>query len=497
VKKLFLVKLFMVCFCGLADIAFSANSLIPAKTALTPENLLPIKTPFVSTSSFAEYVKTCREELAFDFIPQMDCRDINFRPRTNESGFQRSNDWVSHLQVNANVDVLFACRWVEKNTGFSGTASGEMLIHNRANGNTCFFKLKVEGVEPEPERDTSTGFLIFPKARNGSFHIQAPTTNPASPTAFNAEQFWEAPETIVDNDSDVCTRCHSAGPYIASPEIVSALAQYGLINDGHDVHGRNYKAVGIIFEKKFNSYINQTIQTPSSSTATCASLCHLVGGNSTKLNTTSSPTDATRNIIMPSINRIIDDIVKGHMPPNDPFSDYRWINRDTPADAGDYERLSAVKTEFNEIYESCKTPEYMQAHEVDNTLMMTTNDFVDVINTFNLHDGLICLNADQANGRCNSYETRYRCNGKWTSWQSHDSPGSTGDHEKRSSYSFPATCTAPYAIQARYYIGNEAHIVNGSPDRLYQFDKNGLVCRNKDQPSGESCHNYTVRFICP
>lgn len=472
-----------------------AATLTSAIGVITPGNTtLPEETIFTPKGSLAKYVETCQTELGFDIIPQMDCRDINFRTPTNIPGFRASNDWVSHAQINSSVDVLFACRWVQNNSGESGTASGEMLIHNRHNGNTCFFKLKVKGTK-NPDTNTDTGFLIFPDfAHGGTFFVQAPTTNPPPPTAFNADQFWEKPEAIVNDEREVCTRCHSAGPYIASPEIVGALAKYGLINDSHDVHGKMYKAVGSVFEKTFNSYIKLTMQNPKSSTALCANQCHLVGGNSTILDTSLSPTDAANNIIMPSINRVIDDITL-HMPPSDPFSDYRWINRDIPADAGDYERMSDVKTEYPAFY--CANPKYMQAHEVDNTWIMETNAFVDVIDTFNLHDGLVCLNADQPNGKCNSYETRYRCNGKWTSWQSNESPSGTGDNENRSRYVFPSACTAPYAIQARYYIGNEAHVVTGPPDRLFQYDKNGLVCRNKDQPEGESCHNYTVRFICP
>jgi Mucin-2 protein WxxW repeating region len=474
----------------LATSCFSLSSMAVTtfKSAISPGDLAPIKRPYDQVA-FENYVATCKTELEFDTIPQFDCTDINFRPPTNEPNFEDTNDFVAHRKVNDFVDSVFICRWVQEK--LAGTdpaakvddilaATGEMIVHNRSNGNTCFFQLK-----------TVNKTLVV----NGALASSAPrvaTTNPPSPTDSNAFQFWDSPGETVKT---ACTVCHSAGAYIASPQIADALAQYGLMNDGHDTKGEKYKAVGSL-GATFNNYIAKTLDP---NLTNCSKACHVTAGNKTVFDSELFAGRSISNaIIMPSLNYVIDEIISTHeMPPNHPFSPYRWINRDTPADAGDYERLSAVATEYAEIYKTCKTPQYMQAHEVDNTLMMETDDFVDTIDTFNLHDGLICLNADQATGRCNSYETRYRCNGKWTTWQSHDSPGSTGDHEKRSSYSFPATCTAPYAIQARYYIGDKAHIVNGPPDRLYQFDKNALVCRNKDQPTGERCHDYTVRFICP
>jgi Mucin-2 protein WxxW repeating region len=466
-------------------ICLTFPALVPAletvKSAIGPGDISPIKKPFDQVQ-FETYIGTCKTELEFDNIPQFDCRDVNFilpgQPFPTDGlspDFSQSNDFVAHNRINNSVDAVFACRWVDKTLrdgkSYIGAVSGEMIVHNRFSGKTCFFQLK----EEDPNRDgRNTGHVV--------------TTNPISPTDSRGHEFWENPSKI-----ETCTNCHIAGPYIASPSIVKALAKFGLINDGHDTFGVRYTAVGSL-ANKFNPLIKKHKQPTSSFLNRCSEKCHAVGGNSEDF----TVGDFGNAIILPSIHLVIDEsILKAHMPPNDRFSDYRWINRDSPADAGDYERLSAVETEFNEIYESCNTPEYMQAHEVDNTLMMQTNDFVDVIDTFNLHDGLICLNVDQTSGRCNSYETRYRCNGKWTSWQSNESPSGTGDNENRSRYKFPASCTSPYAIQARYYVGNTAHIVNGPPDRLYQFDKNALVCRNKDQPAGESCHNYTVRFICP
>jgi Mucin-2 protein WxxW repeating region len=481
-----LIRLQLILLClGFISTSALAAGLQSASAVLTPSDIPPIKVPVDPVPSFTKYVNTCKSELEFDAIPQFSCVDIGFRGAPREGGkFSNSNDFVAHRKINHFVDAVFACRWVASNPDIRPAISGELIVHNRSSGKTCFFQLQNVGTTKNPAVDT---------------------TNPPSPTGPLAYLFWDKPEETVKTK---CTGCHSAGPWIASAPIVAALASYGLINDGHDTFGTKYTAVGSI-GPELNKIAQLNRQPSSSALNSCASQCHIVGGVTpagTNIGKSIVPDVNVGFIAIPSINIAIDELLGisnpnffkelERMPPTDPYSNFRWINRDTPADAGDYERLSAVETEYNEIYKTCKNPQYMQAHEVDNTLMMETDDFVDTIDTFNLHDGLICLNADQTTGRCNSYETRYRCNGKWTTWQSHDSPGSTGDHEKRSSYSFPATCTAPYAIQARYYIGDEAHIVNGSPDRLYQFDKNGLVCRNKDQPDGK-CHDYTVRFMCP
>ena len=486
-RKLHQLQFILFCLGFISTSVLSAG-LQPASSVLTPRDVLPIKRPF-DQLAFENYVATCKTELEFDSLPQFDCTDINFRPPTNEPNFENTNDFVAHRKVNDFVDSVFICRWVQEKLPSTNpaaevddiiAATGEMIVHNRANGNTCFFELK-----------TANKTLIINGALASSVPMVA-TTNPPSPTDTNAFQFWNPPGETVKT---ACTVCHSAGPYIASPQIAEALAQYGLMNDGHDVQGERYKAVGSL-AATFNNYIAKTLDP---NLTQCSSACHVTAGKRTVFDSELfSARSITNAIIMPSLNHVIAEINARHeMPPNHPFSPYRWINRDTPADAGDYERLSAVETEYNQIYKTCKNPEYMQAHEVDNTLMMATNEFVDEIDTFNLHDGLVCLNADQADGRCTSYETRYRCNGKWTSWQSNEGVSGTGDNETRDRFKFPSWCKTPYAIQARYYTGDKAHVVNGPPDRLHQFNKNGLVCRNKDQPSGERCHDYTVRFICP
>lgn len=420
--------------------------------------------------TFSRYVAACKSELGIESVPQFSCKDTQFRTRTDVEylglDFSQSTDFVAHRQINDAVDAVFACRWLGINGASDRAVSGEMIVHNRRTGGTCFFDLQ----------DTF---------ENGAYP-QVPI-NPVSPTAGGAANVWAL--------ATGCTSCHAAGPYVASPKIVSSLARYGLINDGHDVWGGFYHAVGSAnsdVAEKLNAEIGNITQPP------CASACHVMRGE---------PEVASRigaglifgAVVMPSINHVITDVVNtGAMPPDSSRSDYRWINRDVPSYSGDYETLDAVQWEYPALY--CDTPNYMQARVIDDTPVLATNSVPQVLNRFNVRDGLVCLNADQSDGKCLDYQTRYRCAGGWRDWQSHDRPSASGDWEPSSSYSLPEECndSPPDAIQARWYVGSRAYTAYGPPDRLYQYDQYGLICRNQDQPSGQSgCHNYSVRFICP
>lgn len=417
-----------------------------------------------SSQSFHDYVHLCKQQLGFDTIPRMDCRGVNFRKPIPNTQFDVSNDWVAHRRINNSVDVVFACRWVFENEGESGAVTGEMIVHNRKTGGTCFFEM---------ENISTTNAVSRIK-----------TTNPVSPTDRGASHFW--------GTATFCTKCHSAGPYIASPQIVGALAKFGLINDGHDTFSNFYHAIEPEFAISkmgevyfYNPVLNNKID---NSYRGCAGPCHVL--NNANVNSTAN---IGGSIILPSINLITDDvIVNGHMPPNDPYSDYRWINRDDPGATGDWEQIHNVENEYPHFH--CSNPKRMQAHRVDSSIILNTNDLPDKVRTFNLYDGLICHNKDQSSGkRCADYSTRYRCNGKWTDWQSTDKPTSALDNEARSR--FKGLCSNPSHIQAKFTVSGKTKTVYGPNDRLAQFNNKGLVCRNKDQPDGK-CNNYVVRFIC-
>jgi hypothetical protein len=458
---------------ALAQVSANAASTV-SKPA--PGDFTPDKTT-VFTPVFTKYIDTCKDELGFDEIPAFACTEINYRPSAQDGTL--ANGFVSHRVINDDVDAVFACTAVSAEKLTARTA--QMIIHNRANGKTCFLQMANQGTSDNPVIDIS---------------------QPVSPTEGSAFLTWDTPNSTAQNR---CTDCHSAGPYIASSPIVFAMAQFGLINDGHDVMRTSYSAVGSIADV-LNSNAEQSLQSKN-----CGSACHLLGGRSRisgpkvvlPLWTTGNP----QIYLVPSINTAIDELthpddpasnrygmnLQEHMPPTDAYSDYRWINRDRPGSDGDYERLSDVKREFPQFY--CSNPQALQAREIDRSEIISTEDFPDLINTFNLYDGLICLNADQPAGTCANYETRYRCGSKWTAWKSADRPNASGDYERRSS----DICANASRIQARFTAGNgtKSSPIEGPRDRLLRFNTDGLICRHKDQPEGESCHNYAVRFICP
>jgi hypothetical protein len=209
---------------------------------------------------------------------------------------------------------------------------------------------------------------------------------------------------------------------------------------------------------------------------------------------------------MPSINHVIDEVVAtGAMPPDDRYSDYRWMNHETPSGTGEWELLKDEENEFRSLYASCQSPTILQAHVVDSSDVFSTGDGIpDKLHTFNLKDGLECRNSEQKDGQCNDYQLRYMCNGKWTAWINNDSPQNNGDYERRTDPAYRSLCSSPTEMQALTTVAvtipnprNVARIITAPNDRLAAFDPSyGLACVNEDQPDGQ-CSDYVVRFVCP
>jgi hypothetical protein len=120
------------------------------------------------------------------------------------------------------------------------------------------------------------------------------------------------------------------------------------------------------------------------------------------------------------------------------------------------------------------------------------------LNTFNLKEGVLCLNSEQVPGKnCVNYQTSYLCpDDKWTDetlgfWFDTDTPSTSGDHEQRSRVA--GLCTNPTAIKTRFLQGANYVVVHGPTDRLAQFSRQRLACNNADQIDGK-CSNYVVRY---
>ena len=449
-----------------------------------------------AAESLEAYVQQCKSELGFSAseVPALNCNDaLPFEVTQNTP----INDFVGHARINEQVDLVFACRWLEKTRSPPLTAvSVELIMHNRQSGATCFFAAK----------DSRRFFLPGTDA--------VVSTAIVSPAAPDASSYWLQPADLdaqrfsphgggpgaTPNARLQCVGCHVAGPYIASNNIVDSLAQFGLLNDGHDTFGTRYHAVGsssgrVAFPKAFSLW--DRIIKGFLVTDGCASSCHLIGAKTDR-----DIIFGVRNdfILIPSLKLDI-AIVSSMMPPGGPnaFIDrslvYRWVNMDTPTngDDGEYETLSNLQRQYPNF--ACSNPSDLEAHVVGKDNSFSLHSLPDSLSEFNLQDGLACRNVEQTNGVCHDYQTRYMCDGAWTPWANTDGPSGVGDNERRSRVA--GLCASPTAIQARTGSGRSQVIVNGPNDRLAQFDNQGLICRHADQTDGKACSNYVVRFKCP
>jgi len=457
--------------------------------------LLALVSLVAAADELTGYVQNCESELGFaaSEVPTLNCNDGDLFASADHTPI---NDFTGHERINANVDLVFACRWLSVRGGYADTAvSIELLIHNRDNGATCFFAAKDPSPRPDDHPVISTT-IVSPTASNASSYWM-------QPAELNAKKLRNFDGTTT-NANLRCVGCHVAGPYIASPDIAPFLAKFGLLNDGHDTFATRYHAVLPPATRVGNTpiYLSSFLFWDSfihdnNGPAGCANQCHSIGLNST----TDSLFGVTEFTIIPSLKSNIDSITAaGYMPADNPANkeggaNYRWVNMDVPDRRGDYEEyesLSDLKVLYPRFY--CSNPTSLSAHVIDSDEIINTNDAPDVLNRFNLQDGLVCLNKDQPSGLCRNYQTRYQCNGKMTAWQDIDDPSYSGDWEPRNS--FKGLCSNPTLIQARYKPGSKWIIFNGPPDRLVEFDNKGLVCHNADQNNGQ-CSNYIVRFECP
>lgn len=440
------------------------------------------------------YVNSCKQELAFTdadvaaIASGLNCnKGLVFAP-----GPAPVNDSVGYARVNDSVDLVFACRWLSNDFGqpkvppFILAVSIELMLHNRKNGNTCFFQAK-------------------PKASGASTSLVSPTVAAAAGPNTPEGNYWNAP--IELNRDLPCARCHIAGPYIATPRISPFLARFGLLNNGHDTFGLTtnaqgnivgrYRAVGTTFNH-FNSMF-----VANNGTDTCTSGCHNIGYGSTATDVLAG----INQVLLPAIQSVIDlsatrpeDISienSGVMPPLADTSEYRWINRDTAADGIESENFNDAQHEFP-ILQNCGLPRKIEAHAVGTDAIFTPEALAampDKFRSFNLRDGLFCDKNDQTGGRlCNNYRINYQCDGVWQSnWVDADNPTSGGQEIEQSTNVCP-TGQKLTAMKALTQVGRVTYTAVAPNDKLAQFNATGLVCRNSDQPNGATCSNYVVRF---
>lgn len=471
-----------------------------------------------SADELTGYVQNCQNELGFapSDVPSLRCNDGVLFDRQSTTPIR---DYVGHARIKANVDLVFACRWINRdNPEISTTAvSIEMLIHNRQNGATCFFAAK-DFSNPPPGTDTRVSSSIV------------------SPTAANASSYWMQPAEIENktfkfhgveqpNTRLRCVGCHVAGPYIASRSIAPFLAQYGLLSDGHDTYATRYRAVlpppptiaGIPAGPSSFANWNLIIQL-NNSLDNCASACHSIGSKSTAGTIADAAGQHSADLqsftLIPSIK---DDItnVTSLMPPFNQPSHFRWMNLDTPDDGIESEtfadaKLPTAPAPVPGLMQYCANSSSMEAHAVGvhgNFSFSSTamSQIPDRLKTFNLKEGLVCLNSDQETGRsCSDYAIRYMCasntsanvvniTATWSDWYNTDSPTGDGDHEERSRHQNICGGVKPIAVQVQV-VGNSNYVM-GPNDRLARLSRYALTCKNSDQVDGR-CSNYVVRHEC-
>jgi len=87
---------------------------------------------------------------------------------------------------------------------------------------------------------------------------------------------------------------------------------------------------------------------------------------------------------------------------------------------------------------------------------------------------------------------------RWTRWFNTDEPCATGDREITSVIAdeYPNDmCPNPLFMEAVVAITGQSAASAGQV-LLHNHVDLGLVCRHADQPSGEQCFDYKVRFCC-
>jgi len=488
-----------------------------------------------SAETLAEYVNNCKADMVIGTaLPALNCNN-GVRFAASRGGGDPTNDFLGYSRITDAVDIAVACRWlgsVTSQNSFATAASVEMLLHNRQTGHTCFFAAK------NPlHSNTGVSTAIVPPD-----------------DTVNADNYWMQPvdlDSAISPDGDAlgrlrCVECHAAGPYIASPRIAPFLARFGLLNNGHDTHvdmnpndmlpGPHYSALGSgpateptnpsnpsVF-KAWNSIILAQFKDVDGNLRPdneCSTACHAIGLLSTNrllsLNNRmlipplSADIAAVLNIATQVPFGQVGQVIQQIMPP-DTYSDYRWVNMDTPTNGDNseietFQRLQQQYPSF--VCPSGMPPSFLQARVVGSDVIYDTSGYQDKLRTFNVKDGLTCFSADQTNSHaCLDYQTRYRCpqgTNSWTNWLN-VTTGQANDNESRTNgivgAAILSACgfqASPVGIQARFTRPGTTNVIvfDGPPDRLAQFDNLGLRCNNADQNLVNTCSNYVVRFVCP
>ena len=170
-----------------------------------------------------------------------------------------------------------------------------------------------------------------------------------------------------------------------------------------------------------------------------------------------------------------------------------WINNDDPTSGtGDWE----TRTSFIESG-VCSNPTGIQAAPISGGSTVVTHIDAD--------KGFWCINQEQgASGPCADFEVRYCCptevagsdpdcsadGYEWTDYLDRDDPTEDGDFESLADYPAGSVCDSPTAIDVKTRTSGSTAVTH--LDLAY-----GFYCANDEQPNGEGCADFEVRYCCP
>src|SRR5688500_777493 len=102
-----------------------------------------------NAETLSQYVSACRTQLSIPAnvtLSTMDCYDGDLFALGGEV-----SDYIGYRKVTDQVDMAFICRWLfGDKTARQKAISVEATIHNRQNGNTCFFSA-IDSIPPNAE----------------------------------------------------------------------------------------------------------------------------------------------------------------------------------------------------------------------------------------------------------------------------------------------------------------------------------------------------------
>ncbi|XP_013401812.1 cartilage intermediate layer protein 1-like [Lingula anatina] len=122
-------------------------------------------------------------------------------------------------------------------------------------------------------------------------------------------------------------------------------------------------------------------------------------------------------------------------------------------------------------------------------------------------NGLVCTTS--VNGKyCKDYQVQFKCPSictcsscscaMWTSWLDRDNPSGNGDYEHVGTTGHnPCSNKEPIDIQCRVRVTKKPWDQTGQRIRVKCTPSEGFACVNSDQPPGQNCYDYEVRFLCP